>query len=208
MSANNHKTENYNNLKFEISKKLGTAMTTANKTTTKGKRRSRHTRDLSVESCSSLDEWDKEAEDGDLCAAKILQPSRRASALSPAASSPLAKRLRTECTPYLTSIVTPPFQMPIDNLCGGIIQRIYSMLNDPRDIWNFSRCSKRLGELVEYKSIVRAVAFNAIIREKKKPLRILKTIERAMSAESAYVPSPQRLLRVVNGTRCEMGKTH
>ena len=185
-------------------------MTTANQTTaifSQGTRRSSQTKDLSVKCSSSLDEWDKEAEDGDLCALKRLQRplSRRASALSPTASGPLAKRLRTECTPHLTSIAAPPFQIPIDDLCGGIIQRIYSMLNDPRDIWNFSRCSKRLGELVEYKSIVRAAAFNAIIREKEKPIRILKTIERAMSAESAYVPSPQRLLRVVNGTRCEMG---
>uniref|UniRef100_A0A7S3QJ38 F-box domain-containing protein n=1 Tax=Chaetoceros debilis TaxID=122233 RepID=A0A7S3QJ38_9STRA len=97
------------------------------------------------------------------------------------------------------------FKVPIDNLCGGIIRNIYSMMNDPRDIWNFSRCNKRLRDLVDYRSVIRAATFNSVLDKKEAPIKSLGRITRCLDRNIIFVPSPQRLLRLMIGSRCEMG---
>lgn len=97
------------------------------------------------------------------------------------------------------------FKIPIDDLCGGIIQNIYSMMNDPKDIWNFSRCSKRLQDLVDYRSVIRAATFNSVLNKKEAPIKSLGRITRCLDRNIIFVPSPLRLLRLMIGSRCEMG---
>ncbi len=96
------------------------------------------------------------------------------------------------------------FKMPIDDLCGGIIQNIYSYLDDSRDLYNFSQCSKWLSSLVKYEHVVQVAVF-----ENKKSYqykKIIDRVEHALDKNSIYVPSVHRLLRLVNGVRCERGE--
>ena len=96
---------------------------------------------------------------------------------------------------------TSNFKIPFDDLCGGIIQVIYSMLNDPRDLYRISQCSKRLRSLVAYEHVVRAAVFG-----NKMSSFTMSTMAHLTQHQVIFVPSVQRLLRLVNGTCCERGK--
>eukprot|EP00553_Chaetoceros_curvisetus_P008652 CAMPEP_0204619924 /NCGR_PEP_ID=MMETSP0717-20131115/6126_1 /ASSEMBLY_ACC=CAM_ASM_000666 /TAXON_ID=230516 /ORGANISM="Chaetoceros curvisetus" /LENGTH=264 /DNA_ID=CAMNT_0051634001 /DNA_START=1 /DNA_END=796 /DNA_ORIENTATION=+ len=78
------------------------------------------------------------------------------------------------------------FKMPIDDLCGGVIQNIYSYLDDSRDLYNFSQCSKWLSSLVKYEHVVQVAIF-----ENKKSYqykKIIDRVEHALDKNSIYVP--------------------
>jgi len=94
------------------------------------------------------------------------------------------------------------FKLPFDDLCGGVIQVIYSMLKDPRELFNLSQCSKRLRSLVAYEHVIRA----AIFHPGQHSTNIIAKIVNLVNHQYIFVPTVQRLLRLVNGTCCERGK--
>jgi len=94
------------------------------------------------------------------------------------------------------------FKIPFDDLCGGIIQVIYSMLKDPRDLFNLSQCSIRLRSLVTYDHVIRAAVFHG----NQQSASTIRHIVQSVQQQVIFVPTVQRFLRLVNGTCCERGK--
>jgi len=90
--------------------------------------------------------------------------------------------------------------LTFDSLCDDVINVIYMMLDSPRDLYNIAFCSKRLLSIVSYEHILRSAIF-----QQKNPAKTAVTIFEAVQQSSIYVPSISRLLRLVNGRRCERG---
>jgi len=109
--------------------------------------------------------------------------------------SPLMRRKRQRK-------VKSTFKIPFDDLCGGIIQVIYSMLKDPRDVYNLSQCDQRIRSLVTYEHVVRA----AVSHGNQRTTRTITRIVNLVHLQYIFVPSVYRLLRLVNGKSCERGK--
>ena len=91
------------------------------------------------------------------------------------------------------------YKIDFDLLCGGIIQIIYGFLSTSRDLFKLSQCSKRLRSLVSYEHVIRSAVFGPRYQS-------VENIVARVEARSIFVPSVQRFLRLVNGTRCERGK--
>jgi hypothetical protein len=95
------------------------------------------------------------------------------------------------------------YEIDFDLLCGGIIQIIYGFLSTSRDLFNVSQCSKRLRFFVSYEHVIRSAVFSPMGEQVKK----IKNIVARVGERFIFVPSVQRLLRLVNGKRCERGKS-
>eukprot|EP00555_Chaetoceros_dichaeta_P002401 CAMPEP_0198250756 /NCGR_PEP_ID=MMETSP1447-20131203/1811_1 /TAXON_ID=420782 /ORGANISM="Chaetoceros dichaeta, Strain CCMP1751" /LENGTH=597 /DNA_ID=CAMNT_0043935625 /DNA_START=56 /DNA_END=1849 /DNA_ORIENTATION=+ len=90
--------------------------------------------------------------------------------------------------------------LTFDSLCDDVINVIYMMFDSPRDLYNIAFCSKRLLSIVSYEHVLRSAIF-----QQKNPAKTAMTIFEAVQQSSIYVPSISRLLRLVNGRRCERG---
>jgi len=95
------------------------------------------------------------------------------------------------------------YKIDFDLLCGGIIQIIYGFLSTSRDLFNLSQCSKRLRSLVSYEHVIRS----AIFGPKNQSFKTAENIVARVEDRFIFVPSVQRFLRLVNGIRCERGKS-
>jgi hypothetical protein len=94
------------------------------------------------------------------------------------------------------------YKIDFDLLCGGIIQIIYGFLSTSRDLFKLSQCSKRLRSLVSYEHVIRSAVFGP----KNESFKTAEDIVTRVADRFIFVPSVQRFLRLVNGTRCERGK--
>ena len=115
-----------------------------------------------------------------------------------AVSIQVAKKPRTEREDRVAEFQSCS---PFDHLCEDIIRNIISMINDPREILNLSLCSTRIRQCVTYENVIRAAVFagNKFVR------RSMESLIELLHHQNIYVPTPQRLLRIVNGKRCERG---
>ena len=95
------------------------------------------------------------------------------------------------------------YKIDFDLLCGGIIQIIYGFLSTSRDLFNLSQCSKRLRSLVSYEHVIRSAVFGP----KNQSFKTAEDIVARVEDRFIFVPSVQRFLRLVNGIRCERGKS-
>jgi hypothetical protein len=93
------------------------------------------------------------------------------------------------------------FKIPFDDLCGGIIQVILSMVPTARDLFHMSQCSKRLRSLISYEHIVRS----AIVGGNNYAARSMDSLVTLINQQLIYVPTPMRMLRIANGRCCELG---
>ena len=94
------------------------------------------------------------------------------------------------------------YKIDFDLLCGGIIQIIYGFLSTSRALFKLSQCSKRLRSLVSYEHVIRSAVFGP----KNESFKTAEDIVTRVADRFIFVPSVQRFLRLVNGTRCERGK--
>ena len=104
---------------------------------------------------------------------------------------PPKKRRKPKCT----------FKIPFDDLCGGIIQVILSMVPTARDLFHVSQCSKRLRSLITYEHIIRS----AIVGGNNYAARSMDSLVNLINQQLIYVPTPMRMLRIANGRCCELG---
>jgi len=95
--------------------------------------------------------------------------------------------------------VTGPV-LTFDSLCNDVINSIYMMLDSPRNLYNIAFCSKRLLSIVKYEHILRSAIF-----QQKTAGKTVTAVLNAVRLRSIYVPSITRMLRLVNGRRCERG---
>ena len=95
------------------------------------------------------------------------------------------------------------YKINFDLLCGGIIQNIFSYIPSTRGLFSLSQMSKRLRSLLTYEHIVRVVVLN----EKNEKIKDLENlISSCTEARFIYMPSVQRLLRMMVSNKCELGE--
>jgi hypothetical protein len=83
-------------------------------------------------------------------------------------------------------------------LCDDIMRLIFLMMNDPRDLYHLTLCNKRLRSILTYEHIIRAAVFHGG--------HVAKTMTGVIEGlNNTFTPSIYRLLRLVNGKRCERG---
>ena len=97
--------------------------------------------------------------------------------------------------------IDPNYKIDLEAFDGHIIQRIMCFLPTPRDLYNISRCNKRIASFVTYQHIIRS----AVIGGDKHTNQTVKSLVKSIDQKHIYVPSKARLLRLVNGKCCERG---
>lgn len=90
----------------------------------------------------------------------------------------------------------PPFEM----LPSSAIEIILSFLGNSRDVYNLSSCAKYIHECLTPEIVVRSAVFGG-----HKTRQVVKMLVVFLEKKSIHVPSTFRLLRLVNGTKCERG---
>jgi hypothetical protein len=86
----------------------------------------------------------------------------------------------------------------LQDMCDDVLRIIYEFFGNVRDIYNLAIQSKLFLDLVTSEMIIRAAVF-----EKGLPSDVISRTIKALRDKSIYVPSTLRLLRLVNGKRCE-----
>jgi hypothetical protein len=90
----------------------------------------------------------------------------------------------------------PPFEM----LPGLAIETIFSFLDNAPDVYNLSKCAKFIKDCLTPEIVVRSAVFGG-----EKTREVVDDIIDCMQDKAIHVPSTLRLLRLVNGTKCERG---
>ena len=89
-------------------------------------------------------------------------------------------------------------KIELESLCDDIMRMIFLMLNDPRDLYHLTLCNKRLRSILTYENVIRASVFHGG--------NVSKTMSGIVDGlNNTFTPSIYRLLRLVNGKRCERG---
>jgi len=86
----------------------------------------------------------------------------------------------------------------LQDMCDDVIRIIYEFFDNVRDIFNLAMQSKLFLNLVTSDMVIRAAVF-----EKGLPGEMISRTIKSLKDKSIYVPSTLRLLRLVNGKRCE-----
>jgi hypothetical protein len=88
----------------------------------------------------------------------------------------------------------PPFEiLPLD-----VLPNVFLFLDSARDVYNLASSSKYLRQIVTSEIVVRSAVFGG-----GKTREALGDIMNAVQKKSIHVPSTFRLLRLVNGKKCE-----
>ncbi len=135
---------------------------------------------------------------------KLALPRSRKRSSASKASEPEqhpSRPLKRSATVEAPTSPAPAFQIPFDDLCGGIVQAILSYLPTPRDLLHMSVCSKQIRNLITYEHIIRV----SIVGGNRYVMRSIASMIHLIHQQNIFVPSPMRLLRISNGKRCELG---
>ncbi|KAK1737065.1 hypothetical protein QTG54_011932 [Skeletonema marinoi] len=98
------------------------------------------------------------------------------------------------------------YEIALTDLPALCIERIMGMLDSPSDLYNVAFSSKLLMNIVTPDMVIRSAVFNNM---KRKDVGYRKTIAEIMqhvSSRSIHLPSPHRLLRLLNARTCERGE--
>ena len=178
-----------------------------------GRRRSHRLSSIKRVIMREVDEFGDEEEEGKEEAITHNDNCQEASVGPPSIQQPKTKKRRKSQSKEVKNAIEKPkiilyrertdYEIDFDLLCGGIIQIIYGFLSTSRDLFNVSQCSKRLRSLVSYEHVIRSAVFSPMDEQVKK----IENIVARVGDRFIFVPSVQRLLRFVNGKRCERGKS-
>lgn len=118
------------------------------------------------------------------------------------------KRLKTpedekEEDPYADAF--KGYDIPFDAMPDLCIERIFGMLDSPQDLYNLAFISKRLMNLVSPTIVIRSAVFNNLRKRDKGNRKIMSNIMGYINNRSIHVPSPHRMLRLLNAKSCERG---
>lgn len=97
------------------------------------------------------------------------------------------------------------YEIPFDALPALCIERIFGMLDSPQDLYNIAFSSKLLLSLVTPEAVIRSAVFNNLRRRDKGNRKIMSNIMGHVTNRAIHIPSPHRLLRLLNARSCEMG---
>jgi hypothetical protein len=178
-----------------------------------GRRRSHRLSSIKRVIMREVDEFGDEEEEGKEEAITHNDNCQEASVGPPSIQQPKTKKRRKSQSKEVKNAIEKPkiilyreptsYEIDFDLLCGGIIQIIYGFLSTSRDLFNVSQCSKRLRSLISYEHVIRSAVFSPMDYQVKK----IENIVARVGDRFIFVPSVQRLLRFVNGKRCERGKS-
>ena len=87
---------------------------------------------------------------------------------------------------------------PFENIMPEIITNIMIYLDDSQDVYNFSKCAKFIRDAVTPEVVVRSAVFGG-----GRSREALACVMRYVQNRSIHTPSKLRLLKLVNGKRCE-----
>lgn len=100
----------------------------------------------------------------------------------------------------------PGYEIPLDSLPALCIERILSYVPDPSDLLNLSRMNSQINSLITAPLVIRAGVFHMLRRKKEAHHRkTLANIMNYLRRRSIHLPSPHRLLRLMNAKQCERG---
>ena len=179
-----------------------------------GRRRSHRLSSIKRVIMREVDEFGDEEEEGKEEVVTSNEDYQQGSVVPSSIQQPRTKRRRKNQSKECNNAIEKPkvilykeknphYEIDFDLLCGGIIQIIYGFLSTSRDLFNVSQCSKRLRSLVSYEHVIRSAVFSPMDEQVKK----IKNIVARVGERFIFVPSVQRLLRLVNSKRCERGKS-
>ena len=176
-----------------------------------GRRRSRRLLSVKKVIMTEVDEFVDEGDDQE--EVEVKDEGYQQASNGPSPTQPKAKKRRKNQSTEVDNAIKMPkkilyneatdYKIDFDLLCGGIIQIIYGFLSTSRNLSNLSQCSKRLRSLVSYEHVIRSAVFGP----KKESRKTIENIVARVGDRFMFVPSVQRLLRLVNGKRCERGKS-
>jgi hypothetical protein len=87
---------------------------------------------------------------------------------------------------------------PFESLLPEILHTVFLFLDQTRDVYSLAHCSKYLRSIVTPEIVVRSAIFSG-----GKIKEAIHVVMNAVKKRSIHVPSTLRLLRLVNGKRCE-----
>lgn len=97
------------------------------------------------------------------------------------------------------------YDIPFDTLPALCIERIFSMLDSPQDLYNLAFSSKFLMSLVTPEAVIRSAVFNNLRKRDKVMRKTMSNIIGYVNNRSIHIPSAHRLLRLLNAKSCERG---
>ena len=99
------------------------------------------------------------------------------------------------------SVGHPPLFSSLDDLC---LDMIMSML-DRRSLLSLVICHRRFGQLLTYEQVISAARAT---ESRNIHFIVERILQQAVDKSEIFMPSPTRLLRLINGTRCEHCRNH
>ena len=115
-----------------------------------------------------------------------------------------AKKAREEEQLYIEAF--SGYQIALTDLPALCIERIMAMLDSPLDLYNMTFSSKLLMNIVTPEMVIRSAVFSNTKRKDVGFRKNMASIMRHVSNRSIYLPSPHRMLRVLNAKCCERGE--
>eukprot|EP00978_Attheya_sp_CCMP212_P018733 scaffold51780_cov50-Attheya_sp.AAC.3 len=104
---------------------------------------------------------------------------------------------------------SPPIIIPLDYLPSSCVERIFEMLDSPRDVYNLAFTSKFLLSHVTPEIVIRSAVFENLgkrdARSQLRPPKVISSLMSQVKQKAIHVPSTLRLLRLLNARRCERG---
>lgn len=98
------------------------------------------------------------------------------------------------------------YDIPLDSLPALCIERIFSMLDSPQDLYNLAFSSKFLMSLVTPDTVIRSAVFHNLRKRDKGNRKVMSGIMSYIGNRSIHVPSAHRMLRLLNAKSCERGE--
>jgi len=98
------------------------------------------------------------------------------------------------------------YEIALTDLPALCIERIMAMLDSPSDLYNIAFSSKLLMNIVTPEMVIRSAVFSNLKRKDVGPRKTIAEIMQHVSTRSIHLPSPHRLLRLLNAKSCERGE--
>ncbi|KAL7430449.1 hypothetical protein ACHAXH_002474 [Discostella pseudostelligera] len=96
--------------------------------------------------------------------------------------------------------------IPLDSLPSLCIEKIFSMMDSPQDLFNLVFSCKSFMSLVTPEIVIRSAVFNNLRKRDKGSRKIVTNIMGYIKNRSIHIPSVHRLLRLLNAKSCERGE--
>lgn len=98
------------------------------------------------------------------------------------------------------------YEIALTDLPALCIERIMAMLDSPKDLFNMAFSSKLLMNIVTPEMVIRSAVFSNMKRKDVGPRKTIAEIMEHITKRAIHLPSPHRLLRLLNAKSCERGE--